>query len=494
MNKYSIKDISIINKSKKKIVGIKLENKENKFILYSYENELPSENNNFSPISFKEKITISTKKKMNDLNISIKNEEDSYHLLMNDKKVFYSKDNKPILTNDEYRLIQNNGELYMNIEEEESIINHTFKDADETNGVFQNIKKEEPSLITNLLTKNNTIDKKNKVKKEIMVGKKDNSLVSKILSKTIHIDDLLSTSSPEPEPEPAPAPEPEQEPAPEPEPEPVPAPAPEPVQEPAPAPEPAPEPVQEPEPAPAPEPEPEPEPAPEPEPEPAPEPAPAPEPVQEPAQAPEPSSETIKLETNSVEGLQLNNDILKNILNSGNKDQNIMTNIKKILKDKDLNLTNILQDFNSFYLDETKNIEKQSNKKMINVSFLDKKYLVQYHPLVSSNINIYNIQKIRVLKENIIVNHTTSFLLENKNSSYYIEFKKNTYLINKIDNKVLLTKLQNKKTIILSNNQFFKILDNTYFITNNCTLLLSIENKKINSSGKIVQYFEPYLA
>lgn len=127
MNKYSIKDISIINKSKKKIVGIKLENKENKFILYSFENELPSENNNFSPISFKEKITISTKKKMNDLNISIKNEEDSYHLLMNDKKVFYSKDNKPILTNDEYRLIQNNGELYMNIEEEESIINHTFK-------------------------------------------------------------------------------------------------------------------------------------------------------------------------------------------------------------------------------------------------------------------------------------------------------------------------------------------------------------------------------
>ena len=37
MNKLCIKDISILNKNSEKIIGLKLENKDYKFILYSYE-------------------------------------------------------------------------------------------------------------------------------------------------------------------------------------------------------------------------------------------------------------------------------------------------------------------------------------------------------------------------------------------------------------------------------------------------------------------------
>ena len=52
MSKLVIKDISIINKTKEKVSGLKLENKNLKFILYSYENTKPPENEDFKEFSF----------------------------------------------------------------------------------------------------------------------------------------------------------------------------------------------------------------------------------------------------------------------------------------------------------------------------------------------------------------------------------------------------------------------------------------------------------
>ena len=52
MNRLAIKDISIVNKNKEKITCLKLENKQLKFILYSYLNDKPSENENFKEFSF----------------------------------------------------------------------------------------------------------------------------------------------------------------------------------------------------------------------------------------------------------------------------------------------------------------------------------------------------------------------------------------------------------------------------------------------------------
>ena len=105
MNKLVIKDISIINKNKNKITGVKLENKDHKFILYSYLENNPLPNENFIEFSFEEEFTISSKKKMNDLNIKIEKNDTHYFLTYFNKKVYYIKDSKPTLTHQDYKLI-----------------------------------------------------------------------------------------------------------------------------------------------------------------------------------------------------------------------------------------------------------------------------------------------------------------------------------------------------------------------------------------------------
>ena len=63
MNKLVLKDISIIDKNKEKINGLKLENKDLKFILYSYDGiNVPDETEIFKKFSFEEEINITTKK------------------------------------------------------------------------------------------------------------------------------------------------------------------------------------------------------------------------------------------------------------------------------------------------------------------------------------------------------------------------------------------------------------------------------------------------
>ena len=180
-----------------------------------------------------------------------------------------------------------------------------------------------------------------------------------------------------------------------------------------------------------------------------------------------------------------------------NSQENIIQNIKKILKDDSIEISSILNDFNSYYLKEnTKTIQlEEKEKNMTNIEFLDKKYIIKFHSLKSSNINMYSIQNSPILKENIIQNHKVALMLDNKNSSYLFFYENNKYLLNKVGQQVLLTKLQNKKTIILKNNCFFKILNNNYYITNNNTLMVPINNKQFfdNSQNKMVQFFEPYI-
>ena len=75
MNKLCIKDISILNKNSEKVTGLKLENKDYKFILYSSEDkisdEILNESQQFLQFSFKEPFNITSKKKMKDLNLDI---------------------------------------------------------------------------------------------------------------------------------------------------------------------------------------------------------------------------------------------------------------------------------------------------------------------------------------------------------------------------------------------------------------------------------------
>ena len=180
-----------------------------------------------------------------------------------------------------------------------------------------------------------------------------------------------------------------------------------------------------------------------------------------------------------------------------NSQENIVTNIKKILKDDSIKISNILNDFNSYYLEEnTKTISlEEKEKNMANIEFLDKKYIIKCHSLKSSNINMYSIHNSPILKENIIQDHKIALRLDDKNSSYLFFYQNNKYLINKVGEQVLLTKLQNKKTIILKNNNFFKILNYNYYITNNNTLMVPINNKQIfdSTNNKMIHFFEPYI-
>jgi len=140
MNKLVIKDISIVNKNKKKTTGIKLENKDHKFILYSYVNELPPQNEDFIEFSFNEEFTISSKKRMTELQIKIEKDE-CFTLTFQGKKVFYTNESKPILNNEHYKLILKTGELYQN--------NEQIFDIKESNN--------ESNLISDILNKKNDI-------------------------------------------------------------------------------------------------------------------------------------------------------------------------------------------------------------------------------------------------------------------------------------------------------------------------------------------------
>ena len=131
----------------------------------------------------------------------------------------------------------------------------------------------------------------------------------------------------------------------------------------------------------------------------------------------------------------------------------------------------------------------------MNIEFFKKKYVVKIHKIISSNLNMYNLNKAKVLKENIINDYKLTLLLENKNSSYLINYFNFNYLINKVNDKLLITNLKNKKTLVLNNNSFFKLISYNFYLTNNCTLIIPITNKKVynNSNGMAMNYFEPII-
>ena len=81
--------------------------------------------------------------------------------------------------------------------------------------------------------------------------------------------------------------------------------------------------------------------------------------------------------------------------------------------------------------ENTKTIQlEEKEKNMTNIEFLDKKYIIKFHSLKSSNINMYSIQNSPILKENIIQNHKVALMLDNKNSSYLFFYENNKYLLN----------------------------------------------------------------
>ena len=161
----------------------------------------------------------------------------------------------------------------------------------------------------------------------------------------------------------------------------------------------------------------------------------------------------------------------------------------------EININKIFEDLNNNdLLSESKNINMiNNNHNFMNINFYNKKYIVKIHKIISSNLNMYNLHKAKILKENIIQNDKLSILLENNNSSYLLNYFNNLFLLNKVNNNLLITNLKNKKTMALSDNKFFKLLQYNFYLTFNCKLIVPIINKKIynNQNGSSINYFEP---
>ena len=522
MNKLCIKDISILNKNSEKITGLKLENKDYKFILYSYDDEINdeiiNESEQFIKFSFKESFNITSKKKMKDLNLEITQNEDSHILMFNQKPVFYIKDNKPTLNHQHFKIIQKNGELYHSP--------YLNKDEDE---IINQDKK-----VTNLLSKNdNLINNILKKKESINLNINDDKVPETKLNNEINDHNKIDTlegveesQTPDKKPEPESVVEESQTPNEELKPEPV-------VEESQTSTEESkPEPVVEESQATIEE----------------------PKPIVEESKPPteEPELKEVKIiEFKSIESenknikktrkprtkknkKEINNEMSSFIIQSENKETkqedkieekeikqedkieeketkqenkieekesniNLVLNKNESNKSTDnLNISNILDDFNNYIIEESKvkTIPQQNyNFKTKNINFFNKKYIIKPHKLMSSNINIYNLNKIKILKENLLNDFKKALLLDEKNSSYLIQYYTTQYLINKVNKQMILTNLKNKKTILLNDDSFFKLLNYNYYITNNCTTIIPINTKKIfdNSNGMIMNYFEPII-
>ena len=101
---------------------------------------------------------------------------------------------------------------------------------------------------------------------------------------------------------------------------------------------------------------------------------------------------------------------------------------------------------------------------------------------IKQNINLMN-QVIE--KSNIFTNYDNAIELDNKNMNYLIFFNKTKYLVNKKDMNVTFINLQNKNIISINNKEYFKLENVSYLLTNNSTLIIPVENKKIfdNNNG-----------
>jgi len=119
MKKLSIQNLSIIVNNEKINITY-LENKSEKYILYSAIDEHNIDSNIFSKMEFPVNIQITPKKKMTDLklNVQFNKSTNLFTLLLNNNPLYFIKNSKNIIVhNANLKLILQNGKLYTPSEE-----------------------------------------------------------------------------------------------------------------------------------------------------------------------------------------------------------------------------------------------------------------------------------------------------------------------------------------------------------------------------------------
>ena len=449
MKKFSIKDLNIIHKDEK-INALKLENKNEKFILYGNTDKNIQENDFFTELKFKEEISITPKKKIQSLNLQIEKENNFNIIKIKDFKVFYLKDNNSVsFEKDDFKLILSNGTLYNS----NKIIKLDHEDKN------NKTKSENDNLVKNILLKNNNNSKlcesSDVVQQETKKVQEASNVVVEETNEVQEASNVVVEETNEVQEASNVVVEETKK-----------------VQE-------ASNVVQE-----------------------------GSNVVVEETKKVQEASNVVVEETsdnNSETSTEKNENYVnydtfqKSIIDSNKNEENnvqINKNINKEIKAKNdselYNLDQILNDFNKYFIDEnTKNENKYETQE---ISFYNKKYNINVLEVESSILNIKNLFKTTILPKNIINDNNVSIKLKNNNSSYIILYLKNPYLFNKVDSKLIITNLDNKKSIMIQNNQYFKLNNINFYIVNNCTLMIPIMNKLIsNKFGQKINLFEPLI-
>jgi len=183
------------------------------------------------------------------------------------------------------------------------------------------------------------------------------------------------------------------------------------------------------------------------------------------------SSNNIKVtNTNKINNEFKNNSSSNNIkVTNTNKINNLSSNNIKVINN------NIIKNNNSEL-----NIDNTNKEYITKINYFNVIYRLNTIKLEQTNeLNFLNLYKTNIVKNNIINKLNLSFALDSTNSSYLIMFFNQKYLINKVNNSIILTNLINKKTQLIKNKENFKLGLHDYMLYNESTLFIPMINKKI---------------
>jgi hypothetical protein len=174
----------------------------------------------------------------------------------------------------------------------------------------------------------------------------------------------------------------------------------------------------------------------------------------------------IQTEKDELSNLSFQNSFNKNIIqNDSNKPS----------------FTSIVNDFNNKHDVKTLMFNHQNMNYKIQFINLDEAENVDY-------VNLHNNNHFSVIDK---LNY--SLQLGKENSNYLIIIMNIKYLIKKIKNTILLTQCSNKKTILVKNKEYFKLANNDYFLFNSGQLLIPMVHKKLynNQYGIVHSIYVP---
>lgn len=196
---------------------------------------------------------------------------------------------------------------------------------------------------------------------------------------------------------------------------------------------------------------------------------------------------TFETIVNDYDNLQDKLEFIKNVIQTEKDELNNLTlkdSSNKISIQDDLNklnFANIVNDFNNKNDIKTLLFNHQNINYKINFINLDESENIDY-------VNLHNNNKFSVIDK---LNY--SLQLGKENSNYLIQIMNIKYLIKKIKNTILLTQCSNKKTILVKNKEYFKLANNDYLLFNNGQLLIPMIHKKLynNQYGIVHSIYVP---